>query len=88
MAVSKEWSSTIRKVELTNEQINTLVCYILRTTQYRKGEREAWEELAKEMNEDGTPKFKNAKSNAEYYVELEDKLEEIRKVLDGVHGIV
>lgn len=70
------------KVELTKEQVNTLVCYILMTTQHRTGEREAWEKLAKEMNEDGTPKFKNAKSNAEYYTDLEFKLEEIRNVLD------
>lgn len=69
------------KVELTNEQVNTLVCYILMTTQHRKREREAWEELSKEMNEDETPKFKNAKSNAEYYADLEFKLEEIRNVL-------
>lgn len=70
------------KVELTNEQVNTLVCYILMTTQHREKEREAWEELSKEMNKDGTPKFKNAKSNAEYYADLEFKLEEIRNVLD------
>lgn len=70
------------KVELTKEQVNTLVCYILMTTQHREREREAWEELSKEMNEDGTPKFKNAKSNAEYYADLEFKLEEIRNVLD------
>lgn len=70
------------KVELTKEQVNTLVCYILMTTQHREKEREAWEELSKEMNEDGTPKFKNAKSNAEYYADLEFKLEEIRNVLN------
>lgn len=70
------------KVELTQEQVNTLVCYILMTTQHREREREAWEELSKEMNEDGTPKFKNAKSNAEYYADLEFKLEEIRNALD------
>lgn len=70
------------KVELTKEQVNTLVCYILMTTQHREKEREAWEELSKEMNEDGKPKFKNAKSNAEYYADLEFKLEEIRNVLD------
>lgn len=70
-------------VELTREQINTLVCYILATTQHRKGERETWEELAKEMNEDGTPKFKNAESNARYYTKLEEELIEIRNVLDN-----
>lgn len=71
------------KVELTKEQVNTLICYILMTTQHREKEREAWEELSKEMNEDGTPIFKNAKSNAEYYADLEFKLEEIRNVLDN-----
>ncbi len=71
------------KVELTQEQVNTLVCYILTTTRHREKEREAWEELSKEMNEDGTPKFKHAKSNAEYYADLEEKLTEIRNVLDN-----
>lgn len=70
-------------VELTNEQVNTLVCYILMTTQYRKKEREAWEKLAKKMNEDGTPTFKNAESNAEYYADLELRLEEIKNILDN-----
>lgn len=70
-------------VELTREQRNTLACYILMTTQYRKGEREAWEKLAKEMNEDGTPTFKNAESNAKYYADLELRLEEIKNILDN-----
>lgn len=71
------------KVELTQEQVNTLVCYILTTTRHREKEREAWEELAKEMNEDGTPKFKHAESNAEYYAKLEEKLTEIKIILDN-----
>lgn len=71
------------KVELTQEQVNTLVCYILMTTQHREKEKEAWEELAKEMNEDGTLKFKNAESNAEYYTKLEEKLTEIKIILDN-----
>ena len=70
-------------VELTKEQANTLVCYILMTTQHRTGEREAWEKLAKEMNEDGIPKFKYAESNAKYYAKLEEELTEIRNVLDN-----
>lgn len=70
-------------VELTKEQVNTLVCYILATTQCRKGERIAWEELAKEMNEDGTPKFKNAESNARYFAKLEEELAEIKEILDN-----
>lgn len=78
----KAWENEERAVTLTNDQWNTLTCYILMTTQHRKGEREAWESLAKETNEDGTPKFKNAASNAKYYADLEKKLEVIRNVID------
>lgn len=77
------YGQTKTTVELTNSQWNTLVCYILMTTQHRKGEREAWEELAKETNEDGTPTFKNARSNADYYQELEKTLQEIRQTIDN-----
>lgn len=72
-------------VELTQDQINTLVVYILTTTQHRKGEREAWQELAQETNEDGTAKFPNAAGNAEYYENLEIRLEEIKNILDAAH---
>ena len=78
----ENWRKTIKAVELTNEQINTLVCYILMTTQHRKGEREAWEQLAKEIDENGEPVFKNAQSNAQYYQELEAKLADIRAILE------
>ena len=74
-----------RTVELTSDQLNTLVCYILMTTQHRKGEREAWQSLAREKNEDGTPKFANAQGNAVYYEELENKLDEIKEILDGAY---
>lgn len=74
-------NATERAVTLTNDQWNTLTCYLLMTTQHRKAEREAWESLAKETKEDGTPAFKNAASNARYYAELETKLEVIRKAI-------
>ena len=74
-----------KTVELTKDQLNTLVCYILMTTQHRKGEREAWEKLAQEKNEDGSPTFKNAQSNAEYYAELETKLTTIKEILDNAY---
>lgn len=78
-----EYSTRKSAVELTNHQWNTLVCYILMTTQHRKGEREAWEELAKKIDENGQPVFKNAQSNAEYYAELETALAEIRTAIDN-----
>lgn len=76
------WEKEVRAVTLTNEQWNTLVCYILMTTQHRKGEREAWESLAAETNPDGSVKFKNAAGNAKYYADLEEELEEIRRIIE------
>ena len=71
-----------RVITLTHEQANTLCCYIFMTTQYRRGEAKAWHELAKELNSDGTPKFKNAQSNGDFYEQLDAELEEIKKIID------
>lgn len=70
-------------VNLTADQINTLVCYILMTTDHRKNIKEAWLDLAKKRNDDGSPMFKHATSNAAYYDELERQLDEIRHILDN-----
>lgn len=40
---------------LTAEQCSKLSLYILMTTKTREGEAEAWEKLAEEKNEDGSP---------------------------------
>ena len=80
--ILEDWSNAERSVTLTNDQWNTLTCYLLMSTNYRKGEQEAWERLSTEKNEDGTPVFKNAASNANYYAKLEVELEKIRKVID------
>ena len=68
---------------LTDEQANLLVCYIIQTTTHREECRKAWESIAQERNEDGTPKFKNAESNARYYADLEWKLNEIKRIIDN-----
>ena len=69
-------------ITMTLEQATTLVFYLLMTTNHRKGEREAWERLAAEKKEDGTPRFPNATSNAEYWMDLENEIEAIRKIID------
>ncbi len=71
-----------RIITLTHEQAVRLTSYLLMTTNYRKGEREAWERLATEKEPDGTPSFKNASSNAMFWAEMERDLEEIRKIID------
>ena len=50
----KEDKTMEKKVtlELTEEQASALEIYLLMTTNYRKGERETWESLAKEQNDE------------------------------------
>lgn len=72
-----------KTIELTYEEISTISCYILMTTKYREGEAEAWERLAAEKNQDGSPKFKNAKSNARFWREETEKLIAIKNKLEG-----
>ena len=78
----KAWEQKRRSVTLTNEQWYRLSFYILATTNYRKGEKEAWEKLALEKNEDGTPLFENAAPNVEYYEKLEKSLTEIIETIE------
>ena len=72
-----------KTIKLTYEEISTISCYILMTTKYREGEAEAWERLAAEKNLDGSPKFKNAKSNARFWREETEKLIAIKNKLEG-----
>lgn len=72
-----------RVITLTHEQANMLACYILLTTNHRHDEAKAWHELAKELNSDGTPKYKNAQSNGDFYEKMDGELEEIRKIIEA-----
>ena len=64
-------------VTLTREQANRLEVYLLMSSKHRKGEATAWDTLATEQNGDGTPKFKNAKSNADWWRETDRIMEEV-----------
>jgi hypothetical protein len=72
-----------KTITLTQEQATNLVCYLLMTTNYRKGEREAWEKLAVETTEDGKPKFPNAVSNARFWADTEREIAEISQIIDA-----
>ena len=74
---STESGGGLRTVTLTADQWNTLYFYLLTSTKYRNGEIEAWERLALEMNEDGSPKFIHAADNARYLRDQEKTLHEI-----------
>lgn len=59
---------------LTAEQCSKLSLYILMTTKTREGEAEAWEKLAEEKKEDGSPKYIHAADNAQFWRELDAEL--------------
>lgn len=79
---AKPWEEKERAVTLTNELCNMLQCYILMTTNHRKDEIKAWEELAQEKDENGAPKFKNAASNAQFWRDMEIQLQQIYTAAD------
>lgn len=78
------WGRQERSVTLTNDQWSRLVCYIHLTHKHREGERDAWASMAQEKKPDGTPLFKTAASNAEYWQEVIDDLERMLPKLDGM----
>ena len=79
----KDWGEEERAITLTNAQWNRLTTFLLMTTRYRNGELEAWEKLSLEKNEDGTPTFKNAQSNIEFWRGMIEDIEAIRESIDG-----
>ena len=74
---SNESGGGLRTVTLTNAQWNKLYMYLLTTTNYRKEQISALEELARKTNPDGSPMYPNAAGNAEYCRQLEHDLSEI-----------
>ena len=74
-----------KSVNLTNDQWSLLAFYIHLTTQYRKGEAEAWAKLAEETNEDGSPRFPVAKDNANYYKRIDKELKEIAEIIENTY---
>lgn len=78
-----EWEQEERAVTLTNREWTTLISYILMTTNYRKGEREAWERLSTEKKEDGSPAYTHAAGNAEFWRDMDATLETIKRAIDA-----
>lgn len=74
---NNESGGGLRTVTLTNVQWNKLYIYLLTTTNYRKEQISAWEELARKTKSDGSPEYPNAAPNAEYCRQLEHDLSEI-----------
>lgn len=79
-----DYDSKLQYIPLTGEQKSLLTCYILMTTKYREGERDAWESLSQEVDEQGRPSYPNASSNYKFWADLGGRLEEIRTIMDNI----
>ena len=77
------WEQEKTSVTLTNGEWVTLLCYILASTRYRQGEQEACERLSAEKNEDGSPTFKDAADNAEFWKDTNATLERIKGAIEA-----
>lgn len=80
-APDTDYSDRKKAVTLASRQWDALTAYLLMSTKYREGERDAWRRLSAEKNADGTPVYKNAESNADFWEELTGQLEEIRRAV-------
>lgn len=76
------WEQQQKTVTLTNRLCNTLQCYILMNEVQRKEEIKSWEELAREKDENGARKFRNAIDNAQFLRGMEMQLQQILKALN------
>lgn len=83
MENSNEKAKQLRTVTLTNEQWSSLGMYIVMTSRIRERERDICLELAEKTNPDGTPKYKNAADDAEFWNEKIEHLKEILPKIDG-----
>ena len=73
-----------KTVTLTNGEWSELTTYLLLSKNHREGEAKAWAELAEEREEDGSVKYPNVASNAQFWKETNEALEEIRKKIDEI----
>lgn len=77
------YDDRVNYIPLTGLQKSDLSCYILMTTKYRETERDAWERLSKELDDQGKPEFPNAASNYSFWVDMIKKLETISHILEN-----
>lgn len=78
-----KYDDRVVNVPLTNKLRGDLTSFLLMTTKYREGERNAWESLSEELEQDGAPKFPNAKSNMKFWQSMIEEIETIIHILDN-----
>lgn len=78
-----DYSDKEAHITLPGKLRNALTCYLLMSTKYREKERDAWRNLSKEIDEDGTPHFKNAESNADFWENMIQELKDVQEIIDN-----
>ena len=76
------WQDESLSVTLTVSQWNDLTAYINLSTNFRQNELRAWEQLSSKTNPDGTTRFPNAASNAQFFRNLNESVESIKRTID------
>lgn len=54
------------EIKLTEQEMISLRSYLSATKENRKADLAVWEDLCKEQNPDGSPRFPNAQGNASF----------------------
>lgn len=69
-------------IELTEQQASDLSFYLFASRSFRKEEQHACEELAAELNEDGTPRYKNMAINAQFWKDMNSQMNNVQEVIN------
>ncbi len=76
------WEGKKVTVTMTNDQWSKLTTYLHMSSNHRNEEAKTWEKLAKEVDQEGQPVYKNAASNAEFWRELIEGVENALKIIE------
>ena len=58
------------EIKLTEQEVVSLRSYLSATSENRKSNLAIWEDMCKEQNPDGSPRFPNAQGNASFLREM------------------
>ena len=78
----EEWAKEESTIKITNRNRHLISMFLAMSKGFREKERAAWEELAKEVNEDGTQKYKNADGNAAFWGMVEEAVAALEEAME------
>lgn len=80
----KEYEQEVVDIRITRKEKLKLEMFLHMSTHYRKDEMEAWKRLSEEKDENGNIKFKNARSNAEFWKKQNEFLEDFLRRIEAL----